>query len=473
MGSGAVGAEWDDAQLAEVLEGSPAGGYSLDYLRALVQGWSAPASDAVEWAGAEPRRRRRRLLAEDVAGDVLVIPVGQLVWRTSDLYFPFRPGSDHMWLVGETEPGSVLVLGPDGDETLFAVEHPPLGHPQAFLDPHGARWEGPRDSLDALATRLGIATRPLDELEKRLHGARCRTVRGLDPRVDALVPDDGRELERQIAQRRLYKDAYEVDQLRHSADAAVAGFEAVARVLGDVPEQGEALVEGAFTKVARTRGRGPTSIPIVGGGARATVPHWQRNDQRVGADELVLLDAGVEGPEFYASDVARTMPVSGRFTAVQRDVHDIVHAAHEAALAATKPGVSFQEPHRAAQVILLEGLRSLGVLPHPAYDGLAENERGRRWTLHGTSHMLGIDVHDCMPVVKEYMSGDLAPGHVLTVEPGLYFSPYDEHVPEELRGIGVRIEDDVVVTDDGIEVLSAALPISSAGVEEWIADCAQ
>ncbi|MGH4001451.1 MAG: aminopeptidase P family protein [Pseudonocardiaceae bacterium] len=465
--------DWNDASLAAILEGSPvAGAYSLDYVRAMTQGWSLPSGNGAEWVGASPRRRRRRLVAEDFSGEVLVIPVGRPVLRTNDLNFPFRPASDHMWLVGDTEPGSVLVLGPDGDETLFAVDHLPLGHPLSFLEPHGALWEGPRDSLGALATRLGIRTRPLDELEERLRGARARTVRGIDPRVDTLVQDDGRELETQLARRRLHKDAYEVEQLRHVADVAVAGFEAVARVLGDVADQGEALVEGVFTKVARARGRGLASIPIVGGGPRATIPHWQRNDERVGPEELVLLDAGVEGPELYTSDVARTMPVSGHFTTAQRDVHDIVHAAHEAALAATKPGAPFLEPHRAAQVVLLDGLSSLGVLPNPAFDELVVGERGRRWTLHTTSHMLGIDVHDCMPLVKEYMSGDLEPGHVLTVEPGLYFSPYDDHVPQELRGIGVRIEDDLVVTNDGIEVLTAALPTSSAGVEAWISDCA-
>ncbi|GAA3526730.1 aminopeptidase P family protein [Amycolatopsis ultiminotia] len=462
---------WSDAELTALLEQSSAAGrFSPGLLRAMTQGWSVPESDAAEWRGAGPRRARRKLIAADFPGGTLVIPTGRPAVRTNDLPFAFRPGTDHMWLAGPTEPGSVLVLGPDGAETLYVAEQPVLGHPKAVLGSHGPLVEGRREPSAVTALRLGIETRPLDELDKRLCGTEARAVRGLDPHVDAIVADDGRELEKQLARRRLHKDAYEIAQLRHAATATVEGFAAVARALPDAIRYGEAFVEGVFTQQARTRGRGLAYTPVVGGGHRATILHWQRNDQQIGPEDLLLLDAGVEGPELYASDVARTMPVSGRYSSAQRDVHDVVHAAHQAALAAVRPGGSFTDPHRAAQAVLADGLHSLGVLPHPVFDGLSAGERSWRWTLHVTSHMLGADVHDSLVVAGEYAAGALEPGHVLAVEPGLYFAPFDDYVPEHLRGIGVRIEDNVVVEDDGIEILTAALPVSATGIEDWIAD---
>ncbi|MBB4689261.1 aminopeptidase P N-terminal domain-containing protein [Amycolatopsis jiangsuensis] len=465
--------KWSDAELTALLERFPGRRLSPALLRAMTRGWSVPASDVVEWRGAAPRRARRRVLAADFPGVTLVVPAGRPAVRTNDLPFAYRPGTDHMWLAGPTEPGSVLVLGPDGEETLYVAEQPALGHPNAVLDVHGPLIEGPLETCAATAVRLGVETRPIGELGKRLRGTAAKTVRGLDPHVDALVADDGRELEKQLARRRLYKDAYEIAQLRHTADVTVEGFAAVARALPDAVRHGQAFVEGVFAQHARTHGRGLAFTPIVGSGHQATILHWQRNDQRIGPGDLLLLDAGVEGPELYASDVARTMPVSGRYTSAQRDVHDIVHAAHQAALAAARPGGSFTDPHQAAQRVLADGLHSLGVLPHPAFDGLAAGERSWRWTLHVTSHMLGADVHDSLVVAGEYTAGTLEPGHVLAVEPGLYFSPFDDYVPEHLRGIGVRIEDNVVVEDNGIEVLTAALPTSATGIEDWIADHAR
>lgn len=439
----------------------------------MTQGWSAPSPEEGEWSGARPRRTRRTLIAADFPGETLVIPNGGLTTRTNDLPFPFRPATDHMWLVGPTEPGSVLIIGPNGDETLYAPEHVQLGHPLAVVDPHGALYEGPRPSLSALSVRLGIATEPLHSLEARLRETRSRAVRGLDAQVDASVPNDDRELEKQLARRRLHKDEYEIAQLRETASATIEGFEAVARALPDAVRHGEQFIEGVFTRYARTFGRGIAFTPVVGGGPRATIPHWQANDHPIRSQDLLLLDAGIEGAELYSTDVARTLPVSGRYSSAQRDVYDIVHAAQLAALDATRAGNAFTAPHLAAQTVILDGLADLGVLPHPAFDEFADHERGWRWTPHGTSHMLGVDVHDGIPITTEHIAGRLEEGHVLTVEPGLYFSPFDEYVPEHLRGIGVRIEDDVVVGDADIEILTAALPTSSADVERWLADLAE
>jgi Xaa-Pro aminopeptidase len=191
----------------------------------------------------------------------------------------------------------------------------------------------------------------------------------------------------------------------------------------------------------------------------------------VRSGDLLLLDAGVESDELYTADVTRTLPVSGRFTPDQRRLYDLVHRAQQAAIAEVRPGAAFLAPHRAAMRVLAEGLEELGILTVSAGAALAEDVQAhRRYTLHGTSHMLGLDVHDCAHARdEEYRGGALRPGHVLTVEPGLYFQPDDLTVPEGLRGIGIRIEDDVLVTEDGCRVLSGTLPSDPDEVERWMA----
>ncbi|RII14824.1 Xaa-Pro aminopeptidase 1 [Streptomyces sp. YIM 130001] len=460
---------WTDEELQNLV--TKAGRRApLEQVRMMTAGWQVPAAETDEWSGVPPRRFRRAAVTGDFPGDWLVIPNGRAPWRTSDLTYPFRPATDFMWLVGEADPGSVLVIDGDGEPTLYVDENPPLGHPLAFLDAaRGAVWNGRPESLSALRSRLGLAVRPIADLENALRRAdNTRTVRGLDPVVDSLVPEDGSELEKQLARRRLIKDDHEIGRLRAAAGAAVEGFRAVGRALPEVIERGEPFVEGLFTQVARTHGRGVSFTPVCGGGPRSTIPHWFGNHAPIGRGDILLIDAGVEGAELYSSDVARVFPVSGRFSAVQRDVHDIVSAAHRAALDMVRPGTTFQELGATAAHVLLDGLKSLGVLPNRTLEVFDDDLLARRWTLHGIGHMLGIDVHDCNPVVTEYMNRPLVEGHVLTIEPGLYFSPHDDLVPGHLRGLGVRIEDDVAVTANGYEVLSAGLPTSATGFEDWL-----
>jgi Xaa-Pro aminopeptidase len=209
---------------------------------------------------------------------------------------------------------------------------------------------------------------------------------------------------------------------------------------------------------------------ICAAGSHACILHWTDNDGEVREGDLVLLDMGVEGHELYTADVTRTLPVNGTFTPQQREIYTLVYESQEAAMAACRPGADFLAPHRAAMEVLAKGLERLGIL-ESAEEALAEDSQlYRRYTLHGVSHMLGIDVHDCAQARKEmYTKGTLAEGYVLTIEPGLYFQPDDLTVPEELRGIGVRIEDDVVVTADGCRNLSSALPRHPDQVEAWMA----
>jgi Xaa-Pro aminopeptidase len=209
---------------------------------------------------------------------------------------------------------------------------------------------------------------------------------------------------------------------------------------------------------------------IVGGGRHATTLHWIENSGPVTPGELVLLDMGVEGSSLYTADVTRTLPVDGTFTPLQRDLYTLVLTAQQAGIGAVRPGVPFLAAHHAAMSVLAHGLKDLGLLPVSAQEALSPDSKVyARWTLHGTSHMLGMDVHDCARSSSDiYPKGDLEAGMVLTVEPGLYFQEDDLLVPEELRGIGIRIEDDIVVTQSGYRNLSEALPREVEAVEEWM-----
>ncbi|BCB83390.1 hypothetical protein Psuf_007030 [Phytohabitans suffuscus] len=304
-------------------------------------------------------------------------------------------------------------------------------------------------------------------------------LRGFDPLVDAAVrPYDTEaagtrdaELARTIAELKLVKDEWEIAQLRGAIEATVRGFEDVARVLPADRGVSERLVEGVFNLRARHDGNGVGYSSIVGAGAHGTILHWIRNHGTTVPGELLLMDMGVEGPHLYTADVTRTVPVSGTFTPLQRQVYDIVYASQQAGIDSIKPGVGFKDVHRACMRVLAEGLHALGVLPVSVDEAMdKESTLYRRWSLHGFGHMLGTDVHDCAKARKEkYREGELDEGYVLTVEPGLYFQPEDDLVPAELRGIGIRIEDDVLVTPEGAVVLSTGLPRRADEVEAWLA----
>ncbi len=196
-----------------------------------------------------------------------------------------------------------------------------------------------------------------------------------------------------------------------------------------------------------------------------------RNEGRTRPGELLLMDMGVENRHLYTADVTRTVPVSGGFTPLQREVYDIVFASQQAGIDVVKPGVEWQEIADTCTRVLASGLADLGLLPVSVDEAMDKSSQlYRRWTLHGFGHMLGLDVHDCAQArVERYREGAVAEGYVLTVEPGLYFQPEDELVPAELRGIGIRIEDDVLVTASGARNLSAGLPRSANDVETWLA----
>lgn len=234
--------------------------------------------------------------------------------------------------------------------------------------------------------------------------------------------------------------------------------------------RGERWIEGVFNLRARAEGNGTGYETIAAAGAHACVLHWIRNDGPLDPAHLLLLDAGVETDTLYTADITRTLPLSGRFSRVGREVYELVLAAQEAGIAALRPGARFRDFHTAAMRVTAEGLREWGVLRIPVEEALAEDSGlYRRYTLCSSGHMLGLDVHDCAKARAEaYLDGVLEEGQVLTVEPGLYLQPDDETLPLELRGIGVRIEDDLVITSEGARLMSGALPRGADAVEEWM-----
>jgi Xaa-Pro aminopeptidase len=456
---------------------------------------------AVDWDPAPPMphpatpdvaphaARRRAAVSAQFPGTLLVVPAGAMKVRANDTDYAFRASSSFTWLTGETVADAVLVMAPSGsghDSTLYVREYAQPGEVGYFTSRlHGAVWVGNVPSVDDTAAVLGIATRPLATLADDLARHRAGPVallHGFDAAVDALLPgaeNDG--LVQALDELRLVKDDWEIARLRYACEVTARGFADVARelplVIGRREVRGERWLEGTFWRRARLEGNDVGYTSIVGSGTHATTLHWWRNHGVVEPGALLLADMGVETDELYTADVTRTMPVSGEWSPAQLQVYRAVVEAQAAGVAEVKAGADFLAAHKAAMYVIADHLHSWGILPVTADVSCADDpERPgaglhRRYTLHGTSHMLGVDVHDCAAAREEtYREGTLVAGHVLTVEPGLYFQTNDRSVPAELRGIGVRIEDDVVVTDGAAINLSAMLPRDPDDVLAWMRD---
>ena len=481
---------------------------SPEFRAFVASGWAPRTRPVPAQAEVAPyAARRRAALSAQFPGDRLVIPAGGLKVRSNDCDYVFRPHSAFAHLTGlggDREPDAVLVLEPreGGGHEAVLYFRPLAGRDteEFFGDArYGEFWVGARPSTDDLEAELGLTARHIDEfadaVAKDAGAVTIRIVRDADrdltQQVDAVraseqetdeaseseaitTADD--ELAHFLSALRLVKDEWEIDQMRLAIAATFEGFDAV---IAGLPEavrrgRGERWVEGIFGLYARHAGNGIGYDSICAAGDHANTLHWIKNTGEAKDDELLLLDAGVEVDSLFTADITRTLPIGGTFSDAQRRVYDAVYAAQEAGLAAVKPGNKFSDVHDAAIRVIAEHLHAWGLLPDGIdVEATLDKEHGqfhRRWMVHGTSHHLGIDVHDCALARKdEYMDAELTPGMVLTVEPGLYFKADDELVPEELRGIGVRIEDDVVVTQDGCENLSAAMPRTADDVQAWIA----
>ncbi|MFF4384280.1 aminopeptidase P family protein [Kitasatospora sp. NPDC001547] len=452
--------------------------------------WAAtplPADRRVPGHDRFPGRRAR--LSAAFPGERLVVPAGRLKVRCNDLDHRFRPHSAYVWLTGltgEDQADHVLVLepaGPDGHEpVLYLRPRSPRDGGEFYRDRrYGEFWVGARPDLAEAARLTGVRSEHLDDLGKLLTGPQppTRVLAGTDPVVDEATGRptgdhrDG-ELAAVLSELRLVKDQWEIGQLQLAVDHTVTGFEDVVRALPTAlrHHRGERWIEGVFDLRARAEGNGTSYTTIAASGAHACVLHWIRNDGALDPGSLLLLDAGVETDTLYAADITRTLPLSGTFSPVQRQAYDLVLAAQSAGIAALRPGARFRDFHRAAMRVIAEGLADWGVLPVSAEEALAEdNGLYRRYTLCGSGHMLGLDYHDCAKArADRYLDGTLEEGMVLTVEPGLYLQPDDETLPAELRGLGIRIEDDLVITPDGAHLMSGALPREAGAVESWMAD---
>lgn len=458
---------------------------------------------------------RRQAISGQFKGERLVIPAGPLKVRSNDTDYRFRPHSAFAHLTGlgvDHEPDAVLIMEPveegkgdDGGHHHATLYFRPLAGrdtEQFYADSRsGEFWIGPRPTLAEFKARLGIATAHIDELETaitknvgapEIGGVSVRLVRKVDENIDALVdtaryntakdPDTldlgvldalDDKLAEALSELRLIKDEWEIAQMKIAVADTVEGFTEVVKSLPRAltHHRGERVVEGAFFARAREEGNELGYDTIAASGNNATVLHWTRNTGKINAGELLLLDAGVEAESLYTADITRTLPVNGVFSDIQRKVYEAVLEAADAGFAAARPGTKFRDIHTAATTVLAQRLAEWGLLPVSVEEAISpEGQQHRRWMPHGTSHHLGLDVHDCAQAKRElYLDGVLTPGMVFTIEPGLYFKNEDLGIPEEYRGIGVRIEDDVLMTADGPVNLSAALPRGSADVEAWMA----
>ena len=454
------------------------------YADFMSKGWVASdLEDVVASPAVASAVVRRASLSARYPGLRLVLPAGGFKVRSNDTDYRFRPHSAFAYYSGvqgvEASADAVLVLEPtaDGHETFLYI------HPRSTRDTHafytdrrfGELWVGRRFTLKEAEDRYQINTRNVDGLEALLkNGSAALIIRGVDSMVDQSVSINPQESDflAYTSAARLIKDEYEISELQRACDETAKGFADIVRALPAAVStpRGERVVEAAFFGRARIAGNDVGYETIAASGSHACVLHWVHNDGEVRPGELILVDAGIEMDSYYTADITRTLPISGRFSPAQRALYMLVYEAQLAGFAAVKPGATFRSVNAACQAVLAKGLWDMGVLPvSPEESLLPENGFHRRWTLHGVSHMLGMDVHDCDKARDEdYVLGTLKEGMVLTVEPGLYIQPDDDMFAPEYRGIGIRIEDDVVVTADGYRNLSQNLPRHPDEIEKWM-----
>ena len=427
--------------------------------------------------------------------DAVAVFVGAgLAVRSADTEFPFRQDSDFWYLTGFDHPDAIAILstreGPDF--TLFVQAR----------DRMAETWTGVRPGVEGAVSEYDAnVAYPCEELLSKLpellRGAkRIYHSLGRNPQIDASIIALQDEIRRQsrggilpaneiidprllLHEMRLHKSADEIHIMQRAADITLEAHHRAAQLAQ--PERFEYELEAELGHVFRARGgSGPAYGTIVGGGVNATILHYIRNDQPLRAGDLVLIDAGVE-LEGYASDVTRTYPVGGRFEPAARDLYEVVLAAQEKAIEVSRPGTTLPEIHSAALHVLCEGMVALGILKGDV-DHIIETEAFRPYYMHGTSHWLGLDVHDVgayvasgetsVPVDKNAKSDakprPLCEGMVYTVEPGLYIPVDDPNAPDAFKGIGIRIEDDIVVTKDGILNLNRDIPKAIDDIEAWV-----
>ena len=413
-------------------------------------------------------------------GSIAIAPTAPVRPRNRDVEFPFRPDSNFYYLTGFGEPEAVAVLAPgreQGEFVMFCRER----------DPQAEQWHGARIGLEGVCERHGADDAfPIGDIDDILPGlienkSRVYYAMGhfqeFDQRMLAWIararggarssggPGELVMLDHLVHEMRLFKSKAEIDVMSKAAQVSAAAHERAMRVCrpGMAEYQIEAELLYEFTRAGCRAAAYPS---IVARGANSCTLHYTSNSDRLRDRDLLLIDAGAEY-ELYASDITRTFPVNGRFSRAQRDVYSVVLAAQEAAIDTVAPGRTVDDVHMAAVQVLAEGLVDLGAVKGRV-KGIIRNEKYKRFYMHRTGHWLGMDVHDVGDSRIDDQPRVLEPGMVMTVEPGLYIAPDDEKAPRRLRGIGIRIEDDVVVTGSGHEVLTSAAPKSIDEIESIV-----
>ncbi len=425
--------------------------------------------------------KRCQKLLNQLGDGLLVLPTAPQALRNGDVHYQFRPDSDFHYLTGFPEPHAVLLAWREGPRSLQRV---------LFVqgaDPAREVYDGPRAGVRGAKKLYGMdEAYTLDALEKQLlrllqGQSRLFHTLGRDGEFDErlmrilkrvatqgkrsnapshLPIEDPRPV---LAGMRLRKDAEEIANMQKAADISAAGH--CRAMQACKPGMYEYEVQAELEAEFRRRGAMRQGyLPIVAGGKNACILHYIDNDQRLRRGDLLLIDAGAECNQ-YTADITRTFPIGGEFTPAQRAIYEVVLAAEKAGIRAVKPGAAWDAPHKAAVRVVTKGLVKLGLL-RGQVPKLVAKAAYRKWFMHGSSHWLGLDVHD----VGAYVDAQKRPvrfqaGMVLTVEPGLYFGKKDLSVPKEYRGIGVRIEDDVLVTSAGHRVLTTAVPKEVGEVE--------
>lgn len=420
------------------------------------------------WAVADFAARRRQAISDAFPGRQIILQSGEPKVRSNDSDYRYRPDTAFAHMTGwgsATVPGSVLVIDSTSSQaqaTLYLLPTAGKNTDEFFANPAiGEFWVGPRPTLKDVETQLGIRTKDIKEFKK-------------DKKTWPNFLDiEDQELEVALSTLRFIKDEYELRELRTAVQITADGFSAVVRSLPQAARQqrGERVVETAFYSTARQQGYELGYETIAASGPHACILHWTKNDGDVKAGDLILVDAGAEVDSLYTADITRAIPVNGKYSDEQLWMYNTVLEAADAAFAVVKPGIKFREIHNAAIAVIARRVAELGILPVTAEEALeSDNQHHRRYMVHGTSHHLGLDVHDCAQARREmYQDGTLEAGMVFTIEPGLYFHQNDLTVPEAYRGIGIRIEDNVLVTGTGSENLSAMIPRTPQEIESWYA----
>jgi Xaa-Pro aminopeptidase len=439
----------------------------------------------VKQVGREEFKRRRKALLKQMGRDsIAIVPTAPVRMRNNDVEYAYRPDSDFFYLTGFTEPESVAVLvpgRPQGEYILFVRDR----------DPARETWDG-RRAGPAGATRVFGADDafPISDIDEILPGllenrAKVFYAMGTHPEFDQRVvgwvnglrtqarngrhaPQEMSALDHVLHDMRLFKSRAEVDTMREAA--RIAGNAHVRAMKACRPGKREYEIAAEVVHEFRMHNADLSYLPIVGGGANGCILHYRENDATLRDGDLLLIDAGCE-LDCYASDITRTFPVNGRFSPEQRVLYDIVLEANYAAIERVKPGNHWNEPHEAAVRVITQGLVKAGLLKgKPAK--LEESGAYRKYFMHRTGHWLGMDVHD----VGDYKVGNewrvFEPGMALTIEPGIYVAPGTTGAPKKFHGIGIRIEDDVVVTRDGCEVLTERCPKDAVEIERLMASVA-